>query len=107
MPRKQCSRRPVSPNHRRSSVGVLPLLRATRRIGKHMTEIGRLCDAFLPTELLGRIHGAHGDRPAATEFPAAVLFADVSRYTALVERLAQRGQGGLEKIAHRLSDSYD
>jgi class 3 adenylate cyclase len=72
-----------------------------------MTELARLCDAFLPRELLARIHGAHGDRPAAVEFPAAVLFGDVSRYTAMVERLAQRGQGGLEKIAGRLSESFD
>ena len=65
-----------------------------------------LLESFLPLKLLGRIHGASGDRPAAVEFAAAVLFVDVSRYTALVEQLARRGQGGLEKISELLSLSY-
>ena len=65
-----------------------------------------LLESFLPLKLLGRIHGASGDRPAAVEFAAAVLFVDVSRYTALVEQLARRGQGGLEKISRLLSLSY-
>ncbi len=71
-----------------------------------MKETARLLESFLPLKLLGRIHGARGDRPAAVEFPAAVLFVDVSRYTALVEQLARRGQGGLEKIPKLLSLSY-
>jgi len=61
---------------------------------------------FLPLSLLSRIHGKAGARPAAVEFPAAVLFVDVSRYTALVEQLARRGQEGLEKISTLLSLSY-
>lgn len=65
-----------------------------------------LLEGFLPLELLGRIHGANGDRPAAVEFPAAVLFVDVSRYTALVEQLARRGQEGLEQIPKLLTLSY-
>ena len=65
-----------------------------------------LLESFLPLKLLGRIHGASGDRPAAVEFAAAVLFVDVSRYTALVEQLARRGQAGLEKISRLLSLSY-
>lgn len=65
-----------------------------------------LLESFLPLKLLTRVHGAGGDRPAAVTFPAAVLFVDVSRYTALVEQLARRGQGGLEKISRLLSLSY-
>lgn len=65
-----------------------------------------LLEGFLPLELLGRIHGANGDRPAAVAFPAAVLFVDVSRYTALVEQLARRGQEGLEQIPKLLTLSY-
>ncbi|MGF6174469.1 AAA family ATPase [Ensifer sp. 4252] len=65
-----------------------------------------LLEGFLPLELLGRIHGASGDRPAAVAFPAAVLFVDVSRYTALVEQLARRGQEGLEQIPKLLTLSY-
>jgi len=71
-----------------------------------MKETGRLLESFLPLKLLGRIHGTRGDRPAAVEFPAAVLFVDVSRYTALVEKLARRGQAGLEKIPSLLNLSY-
>jgi hypothetical protein len=71
-----------------------------------MKETGRLLESFLPLKLLGRLHGTRGDRPAAVEFPAAVLFVDVSRYTALVEQLARRGQAGLEKIPSLLSLSY-
>lgn len=63
-------------------------------------------EGFLPLDLLGRIHGSNGERPAAVAFPAAVLFVDVSRYTALVEQLARRGQEGLEQIPKLLSLSY-
>ena len=64
-----------------------------------------LLESFLPLKLLTRVHVA-GDRPVAVTFPAAVLFVDVSRYTALVEQLARRGQGGLERISRLLSLSY-
>jgi class 3 adenylate cyclase len=61
---------------------------------------------FLPLRLLGQIYGSEGRRPAAIQFPAAVMFIDVSRYTALVEQLAHRGQEGLEDIPRLLSLSY-
>lgn len=67
----------------------------------------RLLESLLPLQLLGRLHGMGGDRPAAIEFPAAVLFVDVSRFTALVEQLARRGHGGLEEVPKLLSLSYD
>src|SRR3981189_3226492 len=65
-----------------------------------------LLESFLPSRLLGRIYGTDGVRPAVVQFPAAVMFIDVSRYTALVEQLAHRGQEGLEKIPRVLSLSY-
>jgi class 3 adenylate cyclase len=65
-----------------------------------------LLESFLPIGLLARIHGTAGVRPAAVRFPAAVIFVDVSRYTALVEQLARRGQEGLERIPRLLSLSY-
>ena len=71
-----------------------------------MTKTNELLRSFLPLELLAKIYGSSGKRPAAVEFPAAVMFVDVSRYTALVEQLAQRGQDGLEKIPTLLSRSY-
>jgi class 3 adenylate cyclase len=65
-----------------------------------------LLEDFLPLRLLGRIHGDEGRRPAAVHFPAAVIFIDVSRYTALVEQLARRGREGLEELPRLLSLSY-
>ncbi|TPL05974.1 hypothetical protein FJ944_24220 [Mesorhizobium sp. B2-4-11] len=65
-----------------------------------------LLESFLPLELLGRIHALRADGPVAVEFQAAVVFVDVSRYTALVEQLARRGQEGLERIPSLLSHSY-
>ncbi|CDX32441.1 hypothetical protein MPLA_160078 [Mesorhizobium sp. ORS 3359] len=71
-----------------------------------MRETHELLGSFLPLRLLGRIHAVRSDGPAAVEFPAAVMFVDVSRYTALVEQLARRGQEGLERIPSLLSRSY-
>lgn len=70
-------------------------------LGRH-----HLFGSFLPVGLLTRLHGVSGVRPAAVQFPAAVMFVDVSRYTALVEQLARRGQEGLEQIPRLLSISY-
>src|ERR1700754_1777626 len=81
-------------------------LSASLRTGEAMKDANQLLGNFLPLSLLSRIHGNAGTRPAAVEFPAAVLFVDVSRYTALVEQLARRGQEGLEKISTLLSSSY-
>ncbi|MCP3446153.1 AAA family ATPase [Bradyrhizobium sp. CCGUVB14] len=65
-----------------------------------------LLESFLPIGLLARLHGTAGIRPAVIKFPAAVIFVDVSRYTALVEQLARRGQEGLEQIPRLLGLSY-
>ncbi len=65
-----------------------------------------LLEDFLPLRLLGRIYSSEARRPAAIQFPAAVMFIDVSRYTALVEQLARRGQEGLEDLPRLLSLSY-
>jgi len=43
--------------------------------------------------------------PLAERFPAAVLFADISGYTALAERLSRRGPAGIEELTHVLNDS--
>ncbi|WP_027997443.1 AAA family ATPase [Sinorhizobium arboris] len=71
-----------------------------------METIAKSLERFLPLTLLGRLHGSHGERPSAVTFPAAVIFVDVSRYTALVEQLARRGQEGLVQIPKLLSLSY-
>src|SRR5689334_12848461 len=71
-----------------------------------MTARHFLPDDLLPLKLLGRFHGSEGRRPVAVQFPAAVMFIDVSRYTALVEQLARRGREGLEELPRLLSLSY-
>ncbi|HEY6040688.1 MAG TPA: adenylate/guanylate cyclase domain-containing protein [Anaerolineae bacterium] len=43
--------------------------------------------------------------PIAEHFPAAVLFADISGFTALAERLAERGPSGTEDLS-RLLNAY-
>jgi class 3 adenylate cyclase len=71
-----------------------------------MQSLGEPLASFLPLDLLRRIHGSGRERPAAVEFPAAVLFVDVSRYTSLVEQLAWRGQDGLERIPDLLGRAH-
>ncbi len=61
---------------------------------------------FLPLNVLSRICDSGGERPASVTFPAAVIFVDVSRYTALVEQNAHRGRAGLETISRHISASY-
>ena len=75
-------------------------------VGRTKTDPGSILASFLPLHLLAKMHGTQGTRPAAVEFPAAVMFVDVSRYTALVEQLTRRGQEGLEQIPSLLSASY-
>jgi class 3 adenylate cyclase/tetratricopeptide (TPR) repeat protein len=41
--------------------------------------------------------------PTSESFPAAVLFADISGFTALTERLARRGPAGAEELTHLLN----
>jgi len=43
------------------------------------------------------------DAPLFEDFPAAVLFADISGFTALTERLAQRGPAGAEELTQLLN----
>ncbi len=51
---------------------------------------------------------AAGDRalpsePVLDRFPAAVMFADISGFTSLAERLAQQGKGGSEELTKHLN----
>jgi class 3 adenylate cyclase len=45
-------------------------------------------------------------QPTAERFAAAVMFADISGFTALGERLAQRGLAGSEELAGLLNDYF-
>src|ERR671927_330492 len=46
------------------------------------------------------------DSPLARDFQAAVLFADISGFTALTERLAEKGKAGAEILARILNDYF-
>src|SRR6187431_3640463 len=46
------------------------------------------------------------DSPLAKDFQAAVLFADISGFTALTERLAEKGTSGVETLARILNDYF-
>ena len=63
---------------------------------------------FVPDLLLSRF-AADPNPVAAPEahcFPAAALFADVSGFTALTERLAGRGPQGVEELTELLNDYF-
>jgi class 3 adenylate cyclase/tetratricopeptide (TPR) repeat protein len=44
--------------------------------------------------------------PVVDRFPAAILFADITGFTALTERLAQRGPVGAEQVSALLNDYF-
>src|SRR6266511_2782712 len=46
------------------------------------------------------------DSPLAKDFQAAVMFADISGFTALTERLAEKGTAGVETLARILNDYF-
>ncbi|MEL7132358.1 MAG: hypothetical protein AAGK77_08095, partial [Pseudomonadota bacterium] len=71
-----------------------------------MGEGNSILASFLPLRLLGRLYPEYGARPTVAKLSGATLFMDVSRYTALVEQLARRGQTGLEEIPRLLNLAY-
>src|SRR5512144_3212147 len=46
------------------------------------------------------------EAPVAEEFQAAILFADISGFTLLTERMAQMGPTGVEILAHILNEYF-
>src|SRR5215218_5782473 len=46
------------------------------------------------------------DQPSRRPLLAALLFADISGFTALTERLAQRGPAGVEELSRLLNTSF-
>ncbi|MBO9433772.1 AAA family ATPase [Ruegeria sp. R13_0] len=71
-----------------------------------MGEGNSILASFLPLRLLGSMYPRHRARPSVVRLSGAALFVDVSRYTALVEQLARRGQTGLEEIPKLLDQTY-
>src|SRR6266545_4343971 len=46
------------------------------------------------------------ESPVAEEFSAAILFADISGFTPLTERMAERGPSGVETLARILNEYF-
>jgi len=62
---------------------------------------------YVPRLVLGRIErGGPPVAPRTGVFPAAVLFADVSGFTALSERLMSPGEGGVEELTRILNGYF-
>ncbi len=63
--------------------------------------------SYVPGLFIKRLasQGTPGE-PVAEQFPAAVLLADISGFTALAEDLAQRGPAGAEELTGLLNDYF-
>ena len=64
--------------------------------------------SYVPTFITRRlaINPISLTTPTAQSFPAAVLFADISGFTALTEHLAQKGPAGAEELTQHLNTYF-
>lgn len=64
--------------------------------------------SFVPSLVIRRYNAGLTslDEPSAENFPALVLFADISGFTALTERLAARGPSGAEDLTRYLNTYF-
>ncbi len=70
-----------------------------------MLELSEILGSYIPKLLLQRI-AVNPDvleTPLQENIKAAVLFTDISGFTALTERLAQRGPAGAEELTKHLN----
>ena len=65
-------------------------------------------ESFVAGALLQRLHRSDpGDKAAAcTSFAGAVLFVDISGYTALAEALCSQGPDGIERLGKTLDLAF-
>ena len=74
-----------------------------------MSELVDTLSSYVPAFILQQL--AKNPVPLATpradDFPAAVLFADITGFTRLTERLAQQGVAGAEQLSRILQDFFD
>ncbi len=73
-----------------------------------MTALLEILTSYVPTAITRRLalDPALLVEPVAEHFPAAVLFADLSGFTPLAEKLAQAGPVGAETLSHLLNDYF-
>ncbi len=64
--------------------------------------------SYVPSLIVQRFNAGitHVDEPTAESFPAIALFADISGFTALTERLAARGPSGAEDLTRYLNSCF-
>ncbi len=72
------------------------------------SELTELLASYVPRLIQNRVAQDPDpiDSPLAKDFLAVVLFADISGFTALTERLAEKGTAGVEKLAGILNDYF-
>lgn len=78
--------------------------RAWRGDGSEPLPLSSYVSALAARRLVGR-HEPLG-KPEGEQLAAAVLFADISGFTALTERLAQTGAGGVEELTELLNGCF-
>ena len=72
-----------------------------------MGMIGEDLSSFVPSCVARRIaEGTPFALPSAQPMPVGVLFADISGFTTLSERLARRGPAGVEQLSDLLNDFF-
>ena len=71
-------------------------------------ELTELLASYVPRLIQKRVaqNPVPIDTPLAQDFLAVVMFADISGFTALTERLAEKGSAGVEKLARILNDYF-
>ncbi len=64
--------------------------------------------SYVPRLIVNRFaaHPAAMTEPVAERFPASLLFADITGFTTLTERLAKRGPAGAEQVSALLNDYF-
>jgi class 3 adenylate cyclase/tetratricopeptide (TPR) repeat protein len=73
-----------------------------------MPELLQILAGYVPQVMVNHLisHPEPLVTPSAERFPAAVLFADISGFTALAERLTQQGSAGIEKLSNALNTYF-
>jgi class 3 adenylate cyclase len=81
-----------------------PVARADHKADGDLVELA----SYVPALVVRRFADRHEPLGAAESerFLAAVLFADISGFTALTERLAASGPGGVEELTELLNDCF-
>ena len=81
-----------------------PVARARHGDGREPLALSSYVTALAARRLVGRHKPLR--EPEGEQFVTAVLFADISGFTALTERLAQTGPGGVEELTELLNGCF-